>query len=320
MSEATLMPTPLDPKRAPRIAVFGGSGFVGRHIVRRLARAGFQVRVCVRHPNQALFLKTAGRPGQVTLQRTNICDAASVTAALDGMDGAINAVGILFETGSQKFSKVQAEGAANIAEAAKAAGIENLVHISAIGADAQAKSVYARTKAEGEAALRAALPSLHILRPSLVIGPEDDFFNRFANLAIFAPALPLIDGGTTRYQPISVFNLADAAVAALTQPPAAGVYEVGGPDILTFKEMMVMLLSEIDRFRMLVPLPLFAARFIATFAQFMPKPLLTPDQLILLQDDNIVTDDKGGLANFGITPEPIAGLLPSYLARFQPKG
>lgn len=301
------------------ITVFGGSGFVGRHIVRRLAKAGYRLRVATRRPNEALFLKTAGTPGQIEIVQANIRDAASIEAALTGSDAVVNAVGILFEKGKQKFAALQADGAACIADLAAQNAIEHMVHISAIGADAASASLYAQSKAAGEAAVQAALPQAHILRPSIIVGPEDDFFNRFAGLAMLAPALPLIGGGTTKYQPVSVFDVA-AAVEACLSGAEAGLYELGGPDVFSFKQLMQLLLSEIARDRLLVPLPFAAAKAIAVLAQFMPKPLLTPDQLILLKSDNLVSAQARGFADLGVQPQPIAGLLPDYLARFRPAG
>ena len=301
------------------ITVFGGTGFVGRHIVRRLAKRGWRIRIATRRPNEALQLKTNGTPGQIELVQANIRDDASVAAALDGADAVVNAVGILFETGKQKFAAVQAQGAARVARLAAEAGIENFVHISAIGADENSTSLYAQSKAAGEMALRDAIPQAHILRPSIVVGPEDDFFNRFAAMAMLAPALPLIGGGVTRYQPVSVFDVAAAVEACFTDAPS-GLYELGGPDILSFKQLMEMLLAEICRNRLLVPMPFAAAQIIATFAQFMPKPLLTPDQLILLRQDNVVDEAANGFADLGLSPEPIAGILPDYLARYRPSG
>lgn len=301
------------------ITVFGGTGFVGRHIVRRLAKRGWRIRIATRRPNEALQLKTNGTPGQIELVQANIRDDASVAAALDGADAVVNAVGILFETGKQKFAAVQAQGAARVARLAAEAGIENFVHISAIGADENSTSLYAQSKAAGEMALRDAIPQAHILRPSIVVGPEDDFFNRFAAMAMLAPALPLIGGGVTRYQPVSVFDVAAAVEACFTDAPS-GLYELGGPDILSFKQLMEMLLAEICRNRLLVPMPFAAAQIIASFAQFMPKPLLTPDQLILLRQDNVVDAAANGFADLGLSPEPIAGILPDYLARYRPSG
>ena len=305
------------------ITIFGGTGFVGRHIVRRLAKRGWRLRIATRRPNEALQLKTNGVPGQIELVQANIRDDESVAAALQGADAVINAVGILFETGKQKFAAVQAEGAARIARLAGEAGIDTMVHISAIGADAGSPALYAQSKAAGEDSVRAAIATAHILRPSIVIGPEDDFFNRFGAMAMLAPVLPLVGGGTTRYQPVSVFDVAQAVEACL-DGAAPGLYELGGPDIYSFKQLMELLLAEIHRDRLLLPLPFVAARFIAALAQFAPllgfKPLLTPDQVTLLKSDNLVADGAQGFAALGIVPQPIAGLLPDYLARYRPSG
>ena len=306
------------------ITVFGGTGFLGRHIVRRLSKAGYRLRIATRRPNEALFLKTNGRPGQIDIIQANIRNAASINDALDGADAVINAVGILYESGKQKFDAVQARGAALIADAAAKHGLTHMVHISAIGADADSASSYAQSKATGEAAVLELMPQAHILRPSIVIGPEDDFFNRFAAMAMLAPALPLIGGGETRYQPVSVFDVAEA-VAACLNGAASGIYEIGGPDIFSFKQLMEMLNKETGRNRLLVPLPFFAASMIAAIAQFSTlvgmQPLLTPDQIILLKSDNIVGADFADhdLAALGITARPIAGEL-DYLARFRPHG
>ena len=302
-----------------RITVFGGTGFLGRHIVKRLAKAGYRLRIATRRPNEALFLKTNGTPGQIEIVQANIRDDASTAAALEGANGVVNAVGILFESGKQKFHALQAEGARRIGEAAKAAGIDHMVHVSAIGADATSASLYAQSKAAGEAAIMEALPQAHILRPSIVVGPEDDFFNRFAAMAMLAPALPLIGGGVTKYQPVSVFDVA-AAVEACFAGAEAGLYELGGPHVYSFKELMELMLDEINRDRLLVPLPFMTAGVIAAFAQFMPKPLLTPDQLILLKSDNLVADGARGFEALNVTPQPIASLLPDYLARYRPSG
>lgn len=305
----------LDPNH--RVTIFGGSGFVGRHIVRALAKTGVKIRVAVRRPNEALFLKTAGRVGQIEIVQANIRDDQSCQAALADSDAVINAVGILFETGAQKFVSVQASGAARVAQLAKKAKIKTFVHISAIGADAESASIYARTKAAGEAAVRKAIPTAVVLRPSLVIGPEDDFFNRFASMAMLAPALPLIGGGLTRYQPVTVFNLADCVVAALAADASSGgTYDIGGPRTYSFKDLMTLLLDQIGRRRALVPVPFFMARIIGAVAQFLPKPLLTLDQVRLLEDDNIVTGEDG-LAHFGVEPQPIEAVIPSYLGRFR---
>ena len=301
------------------VVVFGGSGFLGRHIVRRLAKANYRIRVAVRRPNEALFVKTCGRVGQVEIVAANIRDDGSVVAALEGADAVVNTVGILYETGPQKFDAVQADGAARLAKAAADAGIDRFVQLSAIGADAASESHYARTKAQGEQAVQAQIANAHILRPSIVVGPEDDFFNRFAGMAMLAPALPLIGGGLTRYQPVTVYDVANAVAACLAgaQP---GIYELGGPQEFSFRALMEMLLKQICRERLLLPLPFAAASVIAGFAQFMPKPLLTPDQLILLKSDNVAAADMPGFDALGLTPMPIEAILPDYLARYRPQG
>ncbi len=305
----------LDPNN--RVTIFGGSGFVGRHLVRALAKTGVKIRVAVRRPNEALFLKTAGRVGQIEIVQANIRDEQSCRRALSDSDAVVNAVGILYETGAQKFVTVQAAGAARLAQLAKKAGIKTFVHISALGADANSASLYARSKAAGEEAVRQAIPKAIILRPSLVIGPEDDFFNRFATMAMLAPALPLIGGGLTRYQPVTVFDLADCVVAALSQAtPKGGTYDIGGGQIYSFKDLMNVLLAEIGRKRLLLPIPFFAARVIGAVAQLMPKPLVTLDQVRLLEKDNVVIGEDG-LHAFGIVPQPIESVLPPYLGRYR---
>jgi NADH dehydrogenase len=303
------------------VVVFGGSGFVGRHIVRQLTKTGCRVRVAVRRPNEALFLKTAGRVGQVEIVAANIRDDDSVQAALEGGDAVVNAVGILYETGKQKFASVQADGAARIARLAARQNMQGLVHLSAIGADANSASSYATSKAAGEHAVVATMANAHILRPSIVVGPEDDFFNRFAAMSMLAPALPLVGGGATLYQPVSVFDVAQAVVACLNGAPS-GIYELGGPQTFSFKQLLQMMLAHIGRKRFLVPLPFFAANIIARVAQFMPTPILTPDQVTLLKSDNIVSEAFGdrGLSALGVEATPIETILPSYLARYRPEG
>ena len=298
------------------VVVFGGSGFVGRHIVRRLAKDGFKLRVVMRRPNEALFLKTAGRTGQIELVQGNIRDEASSRAALQGASAVINAVGILYETGPQKFDAVQSAGAAHLATLAAEQGIDRFIQISAIGADAGSASAYARSKAEGEAVILAARPQAHVLRPSIVVGPEDDFFNRFARMAQIAPALPLIGGGRTRYQPVSVFDVAQA-VAVCSDGAPSGIYELGGPQVYTFRELMELMLDKIGKRRLLVPLPFAAAGLLAQFTRFLPTSPLTPDQVILLRSDNVVGENLPDLAALGIEATPIAALLDSYLGRYR---
>ncbi|MGY9057659.1 MAG: complex I NDUFA9 subunit family protein, partial [Alphaproteobacteria bacterium] len=242
----------------------------------------------------------------------------TVATACEGMDAAVNLVGILSEFGAQQFEAVQAEGADTIAKAAAAAGVSTMVHVSAIGANADSDSVYAQTKAAGEAAVRAAIPAATILRPSVVFGPEDEFFNRFADLGRYAPALPLIDGGKNRMQPVYVGDVADAICKALTDPACAGqTYELGGPDVMTMKEIMEYTLEQAGQKRLLLPLPSVIASFKARFLELLPKPLLTRDQVKQLAHDNVVADGAKTLADFGITPTPVAAVVPRYLARFR---
>lgn len=307
------------------ITVFGGSGFVGRHTVQALARQGYRVRVAVRRPNQAQFLRPMGAVGQVEPVQANIRDDASVAAAVAGADAVINLVGILYESGKQKFAAVQADGAARVARAAAAAGISTFVQVSAIGADPESPSVYARSKAEAETGVRAVLPGAIVLRPSIVFGPEDDFFNRFAAIARLSPALPLIGGGHTRFQPVYVKDVAAAIVAVLARADASGrTYELGGPEVLTFRELMERLLNEIGRNRLLLPVPFALARLNAAFLQLLPRPLLTVDQVRLLAVDNVVSDaaqaERRTLEGLGIAPSALASVLPTYLYRFRRTG
>jgi len=311
------------------VTVFGASGFIGRHVVQRLAAKGMQVRAATRHPDDALFLKSMGDVGQVTPIQANIRDAASVQAAAVGSDAVVNLVAILYPRGRQTFEAVHVEGARNVAAAAAAAGAARFVHVSALGADEASKSAYARTKAAGEAAVRAAFPAVSILRPSVVFGPKDGFFNRFAEMARFSPALPAFgcpmpryrDGridiygsGGTRFQPVYVGDVADAAVRCLEDGGAeGGVYELGGPTVYSFVDLMRLILREIDRRRLIAPVPFWVARFIATFAEWLPVPPLTRDQVTLLKRDNVVSGAYPGLSDLGIAPTAAESVLPTYL-------
>ena len=298
--------------------VFGGSGFIGRYAVRNLAREDWLVRAAVRRPDEALFLKTAGVVGQVTPVAANVRDRASVARALAGADTVINLVGILHEGGRQRFQAVQAEGARIIAEEAAKAGARHLIHISAIGADANSDSAYARSKAEGEAAVRQAFPGATILRPSIVFGPEDGFFNRFAQMAMLSPALPLIGGGKTRFQPVYVGDVADAVMKAIASPDAAGrTYELAGPKVYSFAELMRLMLSEIGRKRLLVPLPFPVASLMGAVAQCLPSPPLTADQVRLLKRDNVPSAGSAGLTDLGIAPTAVEAIIPTYLDRYR---
>jgi uncharacterized protein YbjT (DUF2867 family) len=310
--------------RGDLVTVFGGSGFIGRYVVRRLAREGWQVRVAVRRPNGALFCKTAGHVGQVVPVAANVRDQASVRAAVSGAAAVVNLVGILFQAGPQRFDAVQTEGAANIAAAAAAAGVRAMAHVSAIGADPQSSSAYARSKASGEAGVTKAFPAATILRPSIVFGPEDDFFNRFAKMALLAPALPLIGGGTTRFQPVYVLDVAEAIARAIEHPEAhAGkTYELGGPRIYSFRELMTLLLAEIGRKRCLCSLPFALASLQGAVFQSIPfiKPPVTADQVKLLKRDNVVGPQAAGFQALGVTPTALEPILPTYLDRYRPQG
>ena len=309
------------------VTIFGGSGFVGRYVARRMAQAGWRVRVAVRRPNEAIFVRTYGVPGQVEPIACNIRDDASVAQALAGADAAVNCVGIHAEAGANRFEAVHAEGAGRIARAAAAAGVGRLVHVSAIGADPGSPSAYARSKAAGEAAVRAAFPGAVILRPSIIFGPEDQFFNRFAAMTRTSPVLPVV-GGTTRFQPVHVDDVAAAAERAIRTDVAPGVYELGGPETLSFAELMRRMLAEIRRRRIVLDLPFWVARPIATVLDgvqaatlgLFHNGMLTRDQLRNLARDNVVAPDARGLADLGIAPTPMSAVLPGYLWRHRPAG
>jgi NADH dehydrogenase len=300
------------------VTVFGGSGFLGRHTVRALARAGWRIKVATRHPNRAFFLRPLGAVGQIDFVKCDVADAESVARAIMGSNAVVNLTGILFEKG-QSFDDVQAEGAAHVAQAAAAAGIGALVHVSAIGAAADSDANYAVTKAEGELAVREAFPNAVILRPSIIFGPEDGFFNKFAEMARFLPALPLIGGGHTRFQPVFVGDVAQAIQVALSRQDGR-IYELGGPSVYSFKELLQLILRETGRRRLLVPLPFWLASIKAMFLQLLPNPLLTPDQVRLLKKDNVVAPTAAGLSDLGITPTSVEAVIPSYLWRYRAKG
>jgi NADH dehydrogenase len=316
---------------AGRLAVvFGGSGFIGRNVVRELAGRGWRVRVAVRRPHHAQFLRPMGAVGQIQLHQSNVRHRPSVERALEGADAVVNLVGILFQQGSQSFARVQGAGAALIAECAKAAGIESFVHMSAIGADLESDSLYARTKGEAERAVRAALPSATILRPSIVFGPEDQFFNKFAAMAAMAPPfapLPiLIGGGATKFQPVYVDDVADAVCAALQKPEAKGrIYELGGPRIYTFRQLLEFMLAETGMKRILAPVPFALAPAFGLVGEVLGAlpfvaPPITRDQVKLLKRDNIVGKNVGTLADLGVEAETIEAIVPGYLYRFRKYG
>jgi uncharacterized protein YbjT (DUF2867 family) len=296
--------------------VFGGAGFIGRQVVQRLAREDWVVRVAGRDATRARALQTMGRVGQVAPLAADVTDEAGVARAVEGAALVVNCVGILHGP----FEAVQAEGPARLGRLAAAAGVAQLVHLSAIGADAASESRYARSKAAGEAGLRAHFPGAVILRPSIVFGPEDAFFNRFAQMAMLLPFMPVICGDT-RFQPVYVGDVADAAMAALARPEAAGnTYELGGPRVWSFRELLAFILKETGRRRPLVEMPMGLVRLQARLGELLPNPPITRDQLILLQRDNVVAPGALTLADLGITAQPVEALVPAYLARFRPGG
>ena len=306
------------------VTVFGGSGFLGRHVVRALAKRGYQVRVACRRPDLAGHLQPLGNVGQIRAVQANLRVRWSVDQAVEGADHVVNLVGILHETGRQRFLAVQDFGARAVAEAARSAGA-GLTHVSALGASAESQSVYARTKAAGERAVFETLPDSVVLRPSIVFGPEDGFFNRFANMARFSPVLPLIGGGNTRFQPIFVGDVAEAVAGSVDGAIAGGrVYELGGPEVETFRECMVAMLKVIDRKRMLVSVPWSIASLQAAILGMLPNPLLTTDQVTLLKTDNVVSEaakrEGRTIAAFDVQPQSLEAVLPSYLWRYRPAG
>jgi NADH dehydrogenase len=309
----------LDMQTRSVATVFGGSGFIGRYIVKRLAAKGHVVRVAVRDPESAGFLKPMGAVGQIVPLAASITDEAGVARAVEGADIVVNTVGILAERRAGEFTRLQAEGAGRVARLCGDAGVAQLVHLSAIGADAGSASRYASSKAAGEAAMRAGFPGVIILRPSLVFGAEDQFFNRFGAMARLSPFLPVISG-STRFQPVYVGDVADAVMAALADPAAAGrIFELGGPRIWTFRELLAWILKETNRRRLLLPIPAALASLQASLLEKLPGKLLTRDQLILLARDNVV-GDAPGLAELGIVPTPVEQVVPAQLRRFRPGG
>ena len=303
--------------RSKVVTVFGGSGFIGRYVVQRLAEQGAIIRVPTRRPERALFLKPLGGVGQINPEPWNPSAEGEVERLLVGTDAAISLIGILFEGRGGDFDRLQGRLPGEIGAAAARQGVERVVHVSAIGADPASPAAYGRSKAAGEAALRASFPQATILRPSIVFGPEDGFFNRFARMSQLSPVLPLIGGGGTRFQPVYVGDVADAVVAALLQPATAGqTYELGGPTTYSFKELLTYLLKVTGRRRLLVNLPFSLATLQAKLLQFLPEPPLTPDQVELLKRDNVVAKDTAGLAQLGIAPTPLEVIVPQYLKAY----
>jgi uncharacterized protein YbjT (DUF2867 family) len=302
-----------------QITVFGATGFIGRHAVRRLAKTGAYIRVPTRNPEKALELKPMGDVGQIVPLKCVVRSDASVAWAIGSSDAVVNLIGILYEKGRDTFQAMHVETAARIARLARDQGATHFVHLSALGADPASKSSYARSKAAGEQAVRTFFPDAVILRPSVVFGPEDHFFNMFASFARFSPVLPLIGGGHTRFQPVYVGDVAEAIMQTLTRMEAQDcLYELGGPIIYTFREMLDLMLQVICRKRKLIEIPWFLAKIQAAFLGLMPHPMLTRDQVELLKTDNIVHDPRAKtLRDLGIMPTAAELILPTYLERFR---
>ena len=304
-----------------RAAILGGAGFIGRYVVKRLAERGDVLTVGGRNAASAKFLKLKGDVGQVGLVNIAIGDDALLPAFVANNDAVVNLVGILHESGRQRFDMAHHVGPARLARLAREAGTLRFVHISAIGADARSSSAYARTKAAGEEAVRDAFPTATIVRPSIVFGPEDQFFNRFAALATISPVLPLIGGGETRFQPVYVGDVADAVVRCIDDSATAGrTYELGGPTVYTFRALIELLLEQIRRKRILLDIPFGLAALQARLMSILPNPPLTPDQVEMLKRDNVVSSGALTLAALGIAPTPVEAILPSYLDRFRRGG
>ncbi|MBT4879545.1 MAG: complex I NDUFA9 subunit family protein [Alphaproteobacteria bacterium] len=307
--------------RGKRVTVFGGSGFVGRYVVQSLAKNGAMITVACRNVERALFLKTLGEIGQISLVSTNVIDPKSVARALENADMVVNLVGILFEAGKQTFKGVHENGPERMAQLAKKAGVERFVHISAIGADSQSRSKYGKTKFAGETRLRKKFPEVTIVRPSIIFGAEDAFFNRFASMACISPFLPLIGGGKTQFQPVYVCDIAEVVCRILMTPQTIGkLYELGGPNIYSFKSLMQIMLEQIHRKRLLIPIPFWMASCMGAVFGLLPNPPLTLDQVRLLRRNNIVSEKALGFKDFGIDPLAMEAILPTYLDRFCPVG
>jgi NADH dehydrogenase len=301
------------------IVVFGGSGFIGRHVVAKLAKTGARIRVAVRHPNLASRVFPMGDPGQIAAVRCDVTDEAQVAAAVAGADVVVNLVGILAEWGARSFDAVQAEGAGIVARAAHAAGATSFVHVSAIGADPQSESGYARTKAEGEAQVLEQFPDALILRPSIVFGPEDGFFNRFGSMATWSPVLPVFGGGETKMQPVFVGDVAEALTRGLARGER-GVFELGGARAYTFRELMDYVRHVTGLRPFLLPLPWWLGSVMGAILEWLPGQMLTRDQVALLRRDNVVSPGARGLKELGIAPVPVEAVVPSYLYMFRKAG
>ncbi|MEM1272269.1 MAG: complex I NDUFA9 subunit family protein [Pseudomonadota bacterium] len=312
---------------AKLVTIFGGSGFIGRHVAQRMAKRGWRVRVAVRRPNEALFVKPYGAVGQVEPVLANVRDDASVRAAIQGADAVVSCVSVTVQHGKQTFGTIQHEGTARIARIAAEEGAGALIHISAIGADAKSDSVYAQTKAAGETAIQEMFPNAVILRPSIIFGPGDGFFNQFGSMARMMPILPIF-GAETRFQPVYVGNVAEAAEMGVLGSAAPGIYELGGPEVRTFRELMQELMQVIQRRRLILNLPFWVGNVMGgalNFAQALTlglfkNTLVTPDQIKLLKIDNVASAHLPGLAELGIEPVAMEAILPEYLWPYRPSG
>ncbi|MGE0003951.1 MAG: complex I NDUFA9 subunit family protein [Parvibaculaceae bacterium] len=307
------------------ITLIGGSGFLGRHMVRSLAKRGYRIRVACRRPDLAGHVQPLGFPGQIMPVQANVRYPDSLAAVSEGAHAVVNLTGVLYSAGAQSFDAIHVFGAEAAARAARAAKAKMFIQISALGADSGSASAYAKSKAEGEVRARASFPGAVVLRPSIVFGPEDDFFNRFAAMARFSPALPLIGGGVTRFQPVFVGDVAQAATRLIDAGLASGkTYELGGPEVSSFRELIEFTLRTVGRKRLLVPLPWSVARVQAMILELLPKPLLTTDQVELLRRDNVVSEEAAAegrtLQGLGIMPRGIEAIVPAYLYRYRKAG
>jgi len=299
------------------ITIFGGSGFVGRYLVQKFAQNGDLIRVAVRNPVAARFLQPLGEVGQISPLQASVLSSDEVSRAMEGSDVVINLVGILYEKGRQTFEALHVEGASRIAEQAKELGVSTLLHMSALGAHPDSRSRYASTKARGEEAVLGHFPEATLFRPSVIFGSEDSFLNRFAQMALISPFLPLVGGGKTRFQPVYVGDVAECFFKASFKKEARGmIYELGGPSVYTFKELMTYVLKTIHRKRLLLPIPFGLAKGIGFFTQLLPVPPLTPDQVELLKTDTVVSPQAFTMKNLGIYPKALEALAPLYLERY----
>ena len=307
--------------RNATVAVVGGTGFVGRNIVERLALEGASIKVLTRNPERAKPLKPMGWPGQIAIVAGDALDKGVLKGLFAGCDAVVNTVGILSERGRQRFDGLHAELPGRLGKRARKAGVGRLVHLSAIGANPKSNIRYAASKGRGEKALRAAFPGATILRPSLIFGAGDGFYNRFAAMAALAPGLPLVGGGRNKVQPVYVGDVADAVTACLARDDTAGrTFELGGPEVFTFREVMAYILAQVQRRRALVPVPHFLMMLAALPLGLLPDPPVTRDQLRQLKRDNVVASNSAGLGDLGIAPTPVDLVVPDYLARYRPGG